>query len=307
MGRARAGQLLASPWLLLSGASLFWAINMVVGRGLRGDIPPVAMAFWRWTISFVLILPFVAPVLWRERRTIAASWPVLALLGLVGICLFNTMCYIALTMTTATNGALFNSVVPVFIPPMAWLLFRTRTTWRQMAGILISLLGVVVIVAEGRIETLQALAFNRGDLWLLAAMVLWALYTVLLKFRPPTLGMLDFLGVILLFGWPMLAVWYAFELSTGAHVVWSVRSVAALAYFGTVPSILAFVCYSRGVAAVGPTRGGIFVHLVPVFGIALSTLVLGEPPHLHHAFGILFIAAGIVLTTSQRRLRGDHG
>lgn len=307
MPRSQLGRLAASPYLLLSAASLFWAINMVVGRGLRGDIPPVAMSFWRWTISFVLILPAVGPVLWRERRTIAASWPVLALLGLIGICLFNTMCYIGLTMTTATNASLFNSIVPVFIPPLAWLLFRTRTSLRQGAGILVSLLGVVVIVAEGRLETLRALAFNRGDLWLLAAMVLWAVYTVLLRFRPPTLGMLDFLGVILLFGWPMLAVWYAFEAATGAHVAWSGRTVAALAYFGTVPSILAFVCYSRGVAAVGPTRGAIFVHLVPVFGIALSTVVLGEPPHLHHAVGILFIAAGIALTTSQRRIGGNHG
>jgi drug/metabolite transporter (DMT)-like permease len=287
--------------MLLAAASLFWSLNLVIGRGMRGEIPPVAMAFWRWTIAFVLILPFTAPVLWRERRTIARHWQVLALLGLVGICLFNTMCYIGLTATTATNATLFNSVVPVFIPPIAWALLGERTRPRQAAGILLSLAGVVVIVAEGRLEVLQTLQFNRGDLWLLAAMVLWALYTVLLRFRPAHFGMLDFLAVILLFGWPMLLVWYVFEVATGAAVQWNVRTASVLLYYGIFPAILAFVCYNRGVAAVGPTRAGIYVHLVPVFGILLSTVFLGEPPRLHHAAGILLIFSGIALTTWPAR------
>lgn len=298
---AGRGSVAASPYVLLSAASLFWAMNMVVGRGMRGDIPPVAMAFWRWTIAFALILPFTLPKLWRERERIRAGWPVLALLGLVGICLFNTMCYIGLRQTTATNATLFNSVVPVFIPPIAWFLLRERTRPIQIAGIALSLAGVVAIVAEGRIETLLALEFNRGDLWLLAAMVLWALYTVLLRFRPAGFGMLDFLAVILLFGWPMLTVWYGFEVASGARVAWHWRSVAALLYYGIFPAIVAFVCYNRGVATVGPTRAGIFVHLVPVFGIVLSTVLLHEPPGLHHAVGIALIFAGIVLTTRPAR------
>ncbi|MBK8018976.1 MAG: tetratricopeptide repeat protein [Betaproteobacteria bacterium] len=181
--------------------------NLVVGRAMRAEIPPVAMSFWRWTIAFLLILPFTYRDVWSKRADIARAWPVLTLLGLVGIGLFNTMCYIALTMTTATNATLFNSVVPVFIPPIAWVLLRERTTARQMIGILSSLLGVLVIVAKGDMQALQALDFNRGDVWLLIAMVLWALYTVLLRFRPGGMGMLTFLATILVFGWPMLAVW----------------------------------------------------------------------------------------------------
>jgi drug/metabolite transporter (DMT)-like permease len=305
--RAALGGRFGAPWLLLSAASLFWALNLVIGRGMRGEIPPVAMSFWRWTIAFAIILPFTAGGLWRERQTIAKHWPVLALLGLVGICLFNTMCYIGLTATTATNATLFNSVVPVFIPPIAWLLIRESTRPRQFAGILLSLLGVVVIVAQGSSEVLRTLQFNRGDLWLLAAMVLWALYTVLLRFRPAHFGMLDFLAVILLFGWPMLLVWYAFELASGLSVQWSPKTATVLAYYGIFPAVLAFVCYNRGVAAIGPTRAGIFVHLVPVFGILLSTLFLGEPPRSYHAIGILLIFSGIALTTwpqAEGRARG---
>lgn len=286
-----------SPYVLLSLASLLWAGNMVVGRGMRGDIPPVAMAFWRWTIAFLIILPFTARTLWERREQIAASWPVLMLLGFVGICCFNTMCYIGLTMTTATNGALFNSVVPVFIPPIAWVLLRERTRAVQMLGIACSLLGVIVIVAAGDLGTLATLSFNRGDVWLLFAMVLWALYTVLLRYRPEGFGMLPFLAVILLFGWPMLAVWYGIERAGGESVDLNAKSLAAILYFGIFPSIIAFVCYNRGVAAVGPTRAGIFVHLVPVFGILLSTVFLGEPPRLFHFVGMALIFAGIVGAT----------
>lgn len=283
-----------SPYVLLSLASLLWAGNMVVGRGLRADIPPVAMAFWRWTIAFAFVLPFTWRTLWEGRAKIARAWRVLALIGFVGICCFNTMCYIGLTMTTATNASLFNSIVPVFIPPIAWAILKERTRAVQLLGIGCSLLGVAVIVAEGDPGKIAALQFNRGDVWLLAAMVLWALYTVLLRFRPEGFGMLPFLAVILLFGWPMLAVWYGLEVASGAELNLTTQSLAAMAYFGIFPSIVAFVCYNRGVAAVGPTRAGIFVHLVPVFGIALSTLVLGEPPHLFHFVGMAFIFAGIV-------------
>ena len=289
-----------SPYVLLCVASMLWAGNLVVGRAMRAEIPPVAMSFWRWTIAFLLILPFTYRDVWSKRASIARAWPVLTLLGLVGIGLFNTMCYIALTMTTATNATLFNSVVPVFIPPIAWVLLRERTTARQMIGIVSSLLGVVVIVAKGDMQALQALDFNRGDVWLLIAMVLWALYTVLLRFRPGGMGMLTFLATILVFGWPMLAVWYAFELAGGARFSLSTTTAATLAYYGVFPSVVAFVCYNRGVSAVGPTRAGIFVHLVPVFGIILSTLVLDEPPRAFHFAGMALIFGGIFLTTRGR-------
>jgi len=289
-----------SPYVLLCLASLLWAGNLVVGRAMRADIPPVAMAFWRWTIAFTLVLPFGAAEAWARRRDIARAWPVLALSGVIGIAVFNTMCYIGLTMTTATNGTLFNSVVPVFIPPIAWLLLKDRTTVAQMAGILVSLTGVIVIVAKGDTQTLRDLAFNRGDVWLVAAMMLWALYTVLLRFRPAGMGMLAFLTTVLVFGWPFLLVWYLFELASGAGFSLTPGTVATLVYYGVFPSVVAFVCYNRGVAAVGPTRAGIFVHLVPVFGIVLSTVLLNEPPHGYHFAGMALIFAGIVLTTRRR-------
>ncbi|MBI1396046.1 MAG: EamA family transporter [Betaproteobacteria bacterium] len=289
-----------SPYALLCLASLFWAGNMVIGRGMRGDIPPVAMAFWRWTIAFGLILPFAWEQVWRQRREILRAWPVLAAMGIVGIGCFNTMCYIGLTMTTATNATLFNSIVPVFILPIAWVLIGERTTPAQVVGIVCSLFGVVVIVAHGDLRRIAAFSFNQGDVWLLAAMVLWALYTVLLRFRPAGLGMVPFLATILMFGWPLLLAWYLVEVAGGARLSLTPATAGAIAYFGVFPSVVAFVCYNRGVAAIGPTRAGVFVHLVPVFGILLSTVFLAEPPRSFHYAGMALIFTGIVLATRQR-------
>jgi drug/metabolite transporter (DMT)-like permease len=297
---AGAVQLQRTAYVLLCVASLLWATNMVIGRGIRGELPPVAASFWRWTIAFVLVLPFTASELWERRQDILASWKVMALVGFMGVTVFNTVCYIGLTMTTATNGTLFNSIVPVFIPPIAWLLLRERTSAGQMAGIFTSLAGVVVIVAKGSWQTLVSLAFNRGDVLLVLAMILWAFYTVTLRFRPAGMSMYAFLATICIFGWPPLLAWYLWEVSTGATFALTLRTGAALAYFGIFPALVAFVCYNRGVAAVGPTRAGVFVHLVPVFGFVLSTVFLDEPPQGFHFIGMALIFTGIVITTRLR-------
>jgi len=165
-----------SPYLLLTLASLFWAGNWVVGRAMRNDIPPVAMGFWRWVVALLILLPFAAPELKRNWRVVRANWFTLALLGGLGAMLFNTMIYVGLQYTAATNGVLFNSVTPILIILMSWLAFRERLGPWQTMGVVLSLAGVAVIVARGEPQILAALKFNRGDLWLISAMFLWAYF-----------------------------------------------------------------------------------------------------------------------------------
>ena len=222
-----------SPYLLLALATLFWAGNIVIARAMRADIPPVAMAFWRWSIAFAVVMPFAFRTLVRHRDVLRRSWLLLFLLGGVGVATYNTMCYIALQTTTATNGTLFNSLIPVFIVPIAWLLLRERIRPLQGFGVAISLAGVVVIVARGDLGNLRDLSFNAGDLWLLGAMVLWAFYTVALRFKPPELGTLPFLAAIILFGLPVLAVFYAIELASGVRFELTAANAVTLAYYGT--------------------------------------------------------------------------
>jgi drug/metabolite transporter (DMT)-like permease len=301
--RKAHGRVRAAPYVLLTLAPLFWAANMVLGRAMRNDIPPVAMSFWRWMLAGLILLPFV----WRDVRkhlpVIRREWKVLGLLGLLSVTLFNTLCYIGLQWTTATNGTLFNSIIPVLIIPIAWAALHERITRQQALGVAVSLAGVVTIVVEADLRKLLALHFNHGDLWLLAAMLLWACYTVLLRWRPAELTGLTFLACIVYFGLPLLAVAYAWELAAGRTLEPSAPVLLTLLYYGIFPSILSNLCFNAGVKAVGPNRAGIFAHLMPVFGILLSALFLGERPQAYHWAGIALVFSGIWLSSTARPQR----
>jgi drug/metabolite transporter (DMT)-like permease len=287
-------------YALLCLPPLFWAGNMVVGRAMRNDLPPVAMTFWRWSIAGLLLIPFVMGELIAHRAAIVRAWKLFAVLGLINIAVFNTLCYAGLRYTTATNAVLLNSTVPVFILLISWLALREPLSLRQCAGVMLSLLGVVVIVAHGDVQMLLALHFNLGDILLLAAMVLWAIYTVLLRWSPVGMSTGASLATMILFGLPPLAVMYGVELASGARFALTSTGAATLAYYGIFPSVLAYLFYNRGVVRIGANRAGVFVHLVPVFGFLLSAIFLDEPPGMYHVVGVVCVFCGIWLCSTVR-------
>lgn len=303
MAESGRGHAHPSPYLLLALATLFWAANIVLARGMSPQIPPVAMAFWRWTIAGLVIAPFAARGLARHWPAVKRSWKTLAALGVLGCGLYNTMSYIGLQTTTATNTALFNSIIPMFIVPIAWVWLHERIRPVQGVGVLVSLAGVLAIVGQGSLDTFLHLRINPGDLWVIGASLLWAIYTVVLRFKPPELGAVPLMGAIVLFGWPVLALLYLWELSAGARFELNWATGTTLAYYGTLPSVVSYILFNRGVAALGANRGGIFVHLIPVYGIVLSAIFLGERPQGYHAAGIVLIFTGIYLTTARRFAR----
>ena len=290
-----------SPWisayLLLTLTAFLWSANFVIARGIQGQLPPLAMAFWRWTFAFIVLLPFAGTPLWRQRAVIARNWKVLVLLGVLGAGSFNTLVYIGLGSTTATNALLLNSSIPVLIAGIGWLFMAQKVGLRQATGILVSLCGVATIIFRGEAAQLLALHFTSGDIWVFAAMVVWAVYTLLLKRRPADLEPLPFLAVTLLVGAAANLPFYLAELGAGAQAKWTVASFAAIGYFGIFPSVIAYLFWNRAVAEVGPTRSGIFIHLMPVFGTLLAILFLGESFHAYHAVGFALILAGIVLAS----------
>ncbi len=290
-----------SPYLLLSLTSLFWAANWVVGRAMRNEMPPVAMGFWRWTIALLILLPFAAPELRRKRDVVRANWLTLTLLGVRGAIAFNTLIYVGLQYTAATNGVLFNSISPVLIILLSWVISRERISKLQACGVVLSLCGVLVIVARGDGATLAAFHFNRGDLWLITAMVLWAFYTIVLRRRPPELSATGFLTAMLLLSLPFLLPFYLWEFSQRGGFALTPATVAALAYYGTIPSIVAYLFWNRGVAQVGPNKAGLFVHLMPLFGAILSVIFLGERLYAYHYAGAALIFTGIWMTTRRGR------
>jgi drug/metabolite transporter (DMT)-like permease len=287
----------ASAYVLLTLTALFWSGNFVVGRGIHGAVPPITLAFWRWLVALCVLLPFALKPMLQERDALLRHWKIRTLLGVLGVGLFNTLVYIGLGSTTATNGVLLNSTIPVLIVLISWLFMGQRISRLQLAGIALSLAGVTTIVVKGDVSGLLRLQYTTGDLWVFAAPISWALYTVLLRRRPPGLSSLAFLGATVAVGLAFNVPLFLAELATGARMEVRPASFAAIAYIGVFPSVLAYLFWNRAVAEVGANRSGMFVHLIPVFGTLLAIVLLGESFHLYHATGIALILLGIVLAT----------
>ena len=292
-------RLFANPYLLLILTVLFWSGNMVIGRGLREAVPPFALAFWRWAIALLLVLPLALPHLKSQWPMLKANWRPVVVLGLLGVGCYNTFAYIALQHTTATSATLLNSFIPIATVALAFVLLGRRLSVLEVLGIAVSFAGVTTIVSHGDLDTLLGLTLNRGDLWMLLAVLSWGLYTVGLQWRPqgidPMLMLAAFTAVGLL---PLLPA-YLWETMTDRGIHVSIGSLAGMLYTGIFPGFLGYVFYNAAVAAVGPNRSSQFIHLMPVFTTILAAIFLGERPLWYHLVGIVLVFAGIFLTTRK--------
>ncbi|WP_415034006.1 DMT family transporter [Azonexus sp.] len=292
-------QFLKNPYLLLTLTALFWSGNMVLGRGIRADVPPLALAFWRWLIAFVLVLPLALPHLRAQWPLLRRAWKPVLILGLLGVGGYNTFAYLALQTTTATNAVLLNSFIPIATMAISWGFLGKRLSPLASLGVAVSLAGALTIVAHGEWNTLLKLSLNQGDLWMLLAVLVWALYTVGLAWRPAGIDPMLLLAAFTLIGLAALLPAYVWEMTQGRHIQLHAASLASLAYVGIFPSFIGYIFYNRGVAEVGASRASLFIHLMPVFGTLLSALFLGEQAALYHYVGIGLIFLGIGLSTRQ--------
>lgn len=285
------------PYLLLALTVLFWSGNFILGRGIRDLIPPVSLNFWRWVGALVILLPFAATRIKRQRAVVLHHWKLLALLSIPAVTIFNTFIYLALQTTTATNTVLVNAMIPVFIGLIAWIVFGERMGLRQILGVMISITGLMFIVSRGQLNTLSQLEFSHGDLWTIGAGISWALYSVMLRRRPAQMDPLVFLIAIIVFGLFFMLPFYLWELGTLGGFSLTGTTLISIAYVSLFPSVLSFIFWNSGVARVGANRAGIFIHLMPVFSILLAFLFLGERPRMFHLYGMALILTGIVMTT----------
>lgn len=288
------------PWLFAALPPLLWAGNVVLGRALHAELPPIALSFWRWLLALMILLPFAARPLWSQWPVLRRSWRLLALLALLGVSGYNTFLYLGLQTTSATNGVLLTSAIPVLIVGLSFVLLHQRIDWAQALGIALSLLGVAVIMTQGQPARLFGLALDRGDLWILAAAMTWAVYSVCLRWRPAGLNPLAFLAAIMILGLIPLLPLYLWELSQGRTLAPTPVNLAALGYVALFPSVVAYISWNYAVAVLGANRTGLFIHLIPVFGALLAMLLLGERLAVFHAAGIGLIVTGIWLATLRR-------
>jgi drug/metabolite transporter (DMT)-like permease len=291
----------ANPYLLLTLTPLFWACNWIVGRGLAADIPPMAMTFFRWLFATLLLAPFAWPHLRRQWPLVRRHWKTMTLLGVIGIGTHNALAYLGLNYTTATNGVILNSFIPVMIITLSWLFLGERLSRLQSIGVGVSLAGVLTILSQGSLEALLGFRLNGGDLLVILSMAMWSIYTICLRWRPPGLHMLTFLFALMLVGDCAVLPLFAAEYAFGRHMAPTLPNLAALVAVALFSSVLAYIFWNRGVELVGASVAGLFVHLMPVFGVVLAWAFLGERLAPFHLAGIALILAGIYVTSRYGR------
>jgi drug/metabolite transporter (DMT)-like permease len=291
------------PYLLLSLTALFWAGNIVLGRYVAGHVPPVTLSCVRWIGAFFMLLPFAWPHLARDWPVLRARLPLMIGLSATGFAINNALSYWALQYTEALNALLIQSARPLFVALWSLILFGVRLTWAQLAGIAISLAGVLIIILRGDLGTLAGIRFNLGDVMFAGAPLAFGLYSALMPRRPVThqLSLICFTiacGAILLLP---LSIW---EYTTGFALKFDTITIVTLVYVVIFPSTLAYLFFNRGIALIGPNRAAPFFHLVPVFGSAMAILLLGEQPRLFHLVGYLLVLAGVVIASRQASAAG---
>lgn len=297
--RPRTG-LFNAPYVLLTLTALLWAGNMVLGRYVAGHVPPVTLAFLRWVGATLIILPFAWGQIRRDLPLIRRYFWLLVLLAATGISSFNAMSYHGLQFTQAVNGLLVQSMAPLLVALWSFMLFRDRLSPGQLAGIVTSLCGVVLIISRGDLDTLLHLTPNIGDIWIVCALVIYAFYTAMLRNRP-ALGPLSFLATIMAIGAVLLMPFSIAELANGHTLHFDTTTMLTLAFVMVGPSLLAYLFFNRGVELVGANRAAPFLHLMPVFGTGLAILFLGETLAWFHLGGYALVICGIILATRSKR------
>jgi drug/metabolite transporter (DMT)-like permease len=286
------------PYLLLSMTSLFWAGNAVVGRFAAGRVPPMTLSLLRWVIAFALVLPFAWPHLRRDFGAIRAKMPVMLALSATGIGAFNSMQYAALEHTTALNVLLLQSIGPLFVAVWSLLLLGVRLTVAQGIGIVLSICGVITILTQGDPALLFGIRLNGGDLLFLLAMVVFAFYSAL-SLKRPAVHPLSFAAFTFGAGALCVVPAFAWEMATRAAMALTLPNLLTIGYVSIFPSVLAYLCFNRGVLLIGANRAALFLHLVPVFGSVLAIVFLGERPTLSHFIGYALVIAGIAVAARR--------
>jgi drug/metabolite transporter (DMT)-like permease len=293
-------RLWARPYLLLMITAVGWGGNVVASKLAVGQVSPMAVVFLRWLMVVSLLVGFSWRQVWAEREALRTRWPLLMAMGVFGFTGFNALFYIGAHHTQAVNIAIIQGAMPIVVMIVGFLAFRTPLRPLEGLGALVTIVGVLVTASRGHWETIAHFAFNRGDLLILIATVLYGLYTVMLRARPKV-SPLTFLTATafaaLLSSVPLLG----YEIATGA-VQWPQgKAWALMAFIALFPSLISQVLYVRANEIIGPSRASLFMNIVPILGTVLSAVILGEAVLLLDIAALGLVLGGIFIAERAKR------
>ena len=275
------------------GATALWSGNFIIARGLNDSIPPISLAFWRWVVAIIVLLPFALKPLITERKILKENIPYLSLTALLGITTFNTLIYFAGHTTTAINLSLISITFPIFVVILSRIFFGELITMNKAFGIILVMAGVVLLITEGSLSKILGISFAIGDLWMLLAAIIFAVYSILLKRKPEKLSIWALQLSTFILGLIFLFPFFLWEYSTALPVIFTGRTLISIFYVGVFASLTAFILWNKAIVMVGPSKAGMIYYTLPLFSGLLAYFFLNEDISFIHLYSVLLIVPGI--------------
>ena len=285
-------------YIFLVLCTLFWAGNFIVGKvASLFEIPPFSLNFYRWLIAFIILFPFTYTKITENFHEIKKKIIPLSIMGFTSITIFNSVVYYSLNFTQVLNGVLMISTIPVLIIFFSSCFTNEKIKINQILGVITSLIGVLIIITKFQLNTLLSLNLNKGDLWILVAMISWATYSIMVKEKKINLDPLALLQTLIFIGLIFLIPFYLYELHNAQYLKLNIPVFLTVGYVVIFAGIGAYIFWIGAIKIIGPSRSGVFLHLMPVFSSLMAIFLLGERLANFHIFGALFILIGIIVST----------
>ncbi len=281
-------------------ATLFWSGNFIVGKfATLFEIPPLTLNFYRWVMVWIILIPFTFKEILHKKNYIKENWLLISFMGIITISTFNSVVYFALNYTQVINAVLMLAGIPAVVMILSSIMKIERANIFQLAGLILSIIGVGTIISNADIQKILSLNFNKGDLWMLVCVLSWSLYSTLLKKKKFELSQFTFIQLMVTVGIIFLIPQYFYEQSVGLEISINKFFIAILLYVVIFPAIAAYYCWQKAIELIGPNRSAIFVQLMPLFSALMAILIFKEKFQLYHFIGGTFILTGIYLSNRK--------
>ena len=285
---------------MLVCATLFWAGNFMVGKfAFLTNIPPMTLVFFRWSLVWIILLPFTYKEIFKYKDVILNNLPLLFFLALTSVGLFNSFTYLALIHTQVINASLFNTAIPAIIILLCFIFKIEKTNRFQIFGLILAVLGILSIITKLDLNVLLSLNFNKGDLIMIGGAITWGLYSVFLKKKKFTLPLLTLFHVLCTFGLIFVLPQFLYEFSQGHYIKFDINLGYTLIFLALFPSIGSYYCWAGAVSIIGANRAGIFLSLIPLFSTIMAIIIFNEQFHFFHLIGAILIVIGLFLSNKE--------